>query len=119
MTVIKLTQSGKGVQVIDDFGNVYNTSVNSIHYLLSGQAKGGFITTRRMLNPTAPDRFKPSEIWDPNGIYDSENSTPPPPVCSHNQSGKTTNDDSLSVKVRKTEEQAKAGHERVCKEFDV
>jgi hypothetical protein len=68
VTVLKLTSSGKAIQVVDDFGNVYQTSVNSIHFLLSGKAKGGFITTNRMPYKVAADRFKPSEVWVPDGV---------------------------------------------------
>lgn len=69
MTVIKLTKSGKAVQVITDEGHVYQTSVNSVTYLLAGKAKGGFITTKRMPWDVAPERFAPSELYDPNGVF--------------------------------------------------
>ena len=68
MTVIKLTKSKKAIQIIDDDGRVYVTSVNSILYLLKGFAKGGFITTKRLPFDGAKDRFAPSELYDPEGV---------------------------------------------------
>jgi hypothetical protein len=65
MTIIKITKSGKALQVIDDEGKVFQTSVNSIAYLLAGKAP--FITTVRMPFNVAPGRYKPSEIWTDNG----------------------------------------------------
>lgn len=91
MTVLKLTSSGKGVLVIDDDGNVFITSVNSILYLIKGFAKGGFITTNRLPFPVAPDRFKQSELYDPDGTFDGNAA----------KTVKTTTNDALSVKVRK------------------
>lgn len=70
MTVLKLTKSGKGFQIIDDDGRVYMTSVNSIHFLLGGKAKNGFITTKRLPFGVAKDRFAPSELYDPDGVFE-------------------------------------------------
>lgn len=69
---MKLTKSGKAVQIVDDDGRVYQTSVNSVMYLLGGKAKGGFITTVRLPFNAAPDRFKPSELWDPKGVFQGD-----------------------------------------------
>lgn len=89
MTVIKLTKSGKAVQIVDDDGRIYQTSVNSMMYLLSGKAKGGFITTVRLPFSVAANRFAPSKLYDPNGVFKGD-------------AGKTltTTNDSLSVKTR-------------------
>ena len=97
MTVIKLTSSGKGILVIDDEGKVYVTSVNSITYLLNGHAKGGFITTKRLPNNVAKDRFKPSELYDPDGIYKGDA-----------VKSLTTTNDPFSVKDRKEKEVKKS-----------
>jgi len=69
VTVLKLTKSKKAVQIITDDGKVYQTSVNSVLFLLNGRSKEGFITTIRLPINASPDRFKPSELYDPNGLF--------------------------------------------------
>ena len=69
MTIIKLTSSGKAVQVVTDNGEVYQTSVNFVQGLLMGKCKAGFITTKRMPFNVSPDKFKPSEVYDPQGTF--------------------------------------------------
>ena len=100
MTVIRLTESGKAVQVITDEGEVFQTSVNSVQFLLMGKAKGNFITTSRMIYNVAPDRFKPSQLYDPKGVFAGNAAKTLEPV--------TTGNDALSVKARASNESAKA-----------
>ena len=92
MTVIKLNKSGKAGQVITDDGYVYQTSVVFLQGLLMGKAKGNFITTSRLPFNVAADRFKPSILWDPDGVFDTE---------AKRQTLNTTND-AFSVKDRET-----------------
>jgi len=95
MTVLKLTGSGKAVQVITDNGEVYQTSVNFIQGLLMGKAKGNFITTKRMPFNVAPTRFAPSELYDPEGKFEGNAAKT-----------LTTTNDALSVKVKKEKEES-------------
>lgn len=67
MTVIKLTSSGKGIQIIDDLGNVYQTSKLYVQSLLDGNIKGNFILCNRLVWKASPDRFMKSPLWDPKG----------------------------------------------------
>jgi len=100
MTILKLTSSGKAIQVVDDFGNVYQTSLNSIHYLLGGKSKGNFITTKRLPFKVAPDRYKPSELWLPDGVDPRTYESP--------DGGElTTTTDAFSVKDRKDKQEVK------------
>lgn len=69
MTVLKLSESKKALMIITDDGTVYFTSVAFLTGLLNGKSKTGFITTKRLPNKVSTDRFKPSELWDPNGVY--------------------------------------------------
>jgi len=93
MTVLKLTSSGKAVQIIDDEGRVYQTSVVFLQGLLMGKAKGNFVTTSRLPFNVAPGRFKPSILYDPEGVFQGD-------------AAKTlsTTNDSISVKTRKDKE---------------
>jgi len=97
MTILKLTKSKKAVQIIDDEGHVYITSVNSVLYLLKGLAKGSFITTKRLPFDVAKDRFKPSELYDPDGVFTGNASKT-----------LTTTNDAISQKVLKGNEVKKA-----------
>jgi len=98
MTVVKLSKSGKAIQIYTDEGKVYQTSVVFMQGLMMGKSKGGFITTVRLPFNVAPDRFKPSEVWDPDGVFKGD-------------AAKTldlnTSNDALSVGVRKNNEQKK------------
>lgn len=73
VTVIKLNKSGKAILIIDDEGRMYQTSVVFMLGLLNGKSKHGFITTSRLPFNSAPGRFKPSELWDPNGLFQGDN----------------------------------------------
>ena len=93
MTVLKLTKNKKAVQIITDEGLVYQTSVVFLQGLLMGKARGDFIKTVRLPFNVAPDRFAPSEIWDPNGVFKGDAAKT-----------LTTTNDALSVKTRKQNE---------------
>jgi len=96
MTVLKLTSSGKAVQIITDDGYVYQTSVVFLQGLLMGKAKGNFITTCRLPFNVAPDRFKPSALYDPKGLFKGDAAKT-----------LTTTNDSLSIKDRAAKETKK------------
>lgn len=87
------------MQVIDDDGKVYQTSVNSLLYLLNGHAKkqGNFITTVRLPLNAAPHRYKKSELYDPNGLFKGDAAK-----------SLTTARDSYSVKVQEEQKTKKA-----------
>jgi len=89
-----LTKNKKAVQVVTDEGYVYQTSVVFLQGLLMGKAKAGFITTSRLPFNVAPGRFKPSELWDPDGVFD----TP------EKRRTLTNNNDAFSVKERENKE---------------
>ena len=96
ITVVKLNKSGKAVQIITDEGQVYQTSVVFLQGLLMGKAKGNFITTSRLPFNVAPGRFKPSILWDPNGVFKGDAAKT-----------LTTTNDAFSVKETKKNEQKK------------
>lgn len=81
MTVLKLTSSGKGLQVIDDEGNVFQTSKLYVEMLLRGDIKGNFVLLNRLPWKVAEDRFKKSPLWVPKdyagkeGMIDSSSTT--------------------------------------------
>jgi hypothetical protein len=97
MTIIKLTGSKKGIQVVDDDGNVFQTSVNFVLGLINGKAKGDFIMTSRLPYKVAPGRFKPSPLYDPEGLADNNIAK-----------SQTTNDDAFSKKVQESQKTKKA-----------
>jgi len=100
MTILKINKSGKSVQIITDEGKVYQTSVVFLQGLLMGKSKCGFITTSRLPFNVAPDRFKPSILWDPQGIFKGD-------AAKTLDGPLTTTNDALSVGVRKANEQKK------------
>jgi len=100
MTVLMLSKSGKSVIIYTDEGEAFVTSVNFIQGLIMGKAPGNFITTKRLLNNIAPDRFKPSEVFDPNGVFTGN-------AAKTLEKISTTND-ALSVKARANEAGSKA-----------
>lgn len=69
MTIIKKSSSGKGVVVVDDDGRVYTTSLNYLMGMLNGKSEHGFILMARMPMNASPDRYKKSEVYDPNGVF--------------------------------------------------
>ena len=102
MTIIKLTSTGKAVQVITDEGEVFQTSVNFLMGLLMGKAKAGFITTKRMPFMSAPDRFAPSELYDPGGLF-----------IGNSSKTLTSTNDALSVKMREKNEKKKSFQDKM------
>lgn len=76
MAIVKLSSSKKSVQFIDDSGNVFFSSVNYLLGLLNGKAPTGFIYLKRLPIPISMSRFKPSEVWDPDGIVNSKTLEP-------------------------------------------
>lgn len=103
MTIIRLTSSGRAIQVVTDEGYVYQTSTTFLQGLLWGKAKGNFITTNRMPFNVAPDRFKPSELYDPDGKFQGEARK------TLDRNNTTTTNDAISVKTRK-EKEVKKGY---------
>jgi len=104
MTVARLTSNGKVVQIIDDYGRVYQTSTTFMMGLLNGRAKGNFVLLSRCPWNVAPDRFKKSEIWDPNGLWTGDKIKSLDP----NSDPLTTTNDGLSVKVREEKKKKKS-----------
>ena len=102
MTVLKLTSSKKAIQIIDDEGRVFQTSLNSLAYLLSGKAQ--FITTSRLPFNVAPGRYKPSVIWTKDGTINTK---------SLENNDLTTNNDAQSVKTLKEKKKEKAYEDKV------
>ncbi len=101
LTVIKLTSSKKAIQIIDDEGRVYQTSVNSIAYLLSGKAP--FITTSRLPFNVAPGRYKPSEVWTDGGKIDPKSI----------EQAVSTKNDAQSVKATEEKKASKAYTDKI------
>ena len=66
MTIIKLSRSGNQLQVIDDDGNVFGTSVSWVYNLIEGRAKLNFLMLTKMHMSVAPDRFGKSPVWEPD-----------------------------------------------------
>ena len=69
MAVCKLTKSKKAVLFIDDDGRTYITSVNYLIGMINNnKSKYGFILLNRLPTDNT-ERFKPSPLYDPDGIY--------------------------------------------------
>ena len=61
--IIKKSRSGKGLIVVDDFGNTYGTSVTYLLGMISDRTNGpGFVQLVRFPSPASADRFKPSPV---------------------------------------------------------
>ena len=65
--MIKLSKSGKQVQVITDEGHVFATSKAYLISLLNQTLKMDWVLLKRLPFNVSPDRFKKSEIWIPEG----------------------------------------------------
>ena len=59
-----------------------------------GKAKGNFVLLSRMPFNVAADRFKPSPVYDPNGVFKGDAA----------KTLTTTTNDALSTKTRKKNE---------------
>ena len=66
MTIIKLSSSGKQLQVVDDFGNVYATSLVYAKMLLDNKLPKPFILCSRLPNKVSASRFGLSPVWNPD-----------------------------------------------------
>lgn len=64
MTIIKISKSGKQIQVIDDFGNIYGTSLTGLQNLLNGQVRQGYVMLMRMPFNVSANRFGVSPLWE-------------------------------------------------------
>ena len=115
MTILKLTKSRKAIQVITDEGKVYQTSVNSMTYLLNMQNTNGFITTTRLPFNVSPTRYKPSEIWTDGGRID-------PRSVQETHDGKSSQD-GHSIAFTRKQEQTKQYRDIYsidqCDDFDI
>jgi hypothetical protein len=63
--IIKLSSSGKQLQVVDDDGCVFGTSVEWVKGLLEGRSPSGFLLLTRLPLKVAKGRYKPSPVWNP------------------------------------------------------
>lgn len=63
---MKLSQSGKAVQVILDDGTVYCSSASIVMSLISGKIKP-FVVMSEMPLRTVPGKFPRSQVWSPDG----------------------------------------------------
>ena len=64
--IIKLSNSGKQVQVVDDDGCVFGTSLVFLNGLLEGRSPLNFVLMTRLPFKVAKGRFKPSPTWNPS-----------------------------------------------------
>jgi len=62
MAIIKETSSGKGVQFVDDDGNVFMTSKSYLLKYLNGESKAFFLLLTRMPIPIDVSKFKKSPV---------------------------------------------------------
>ena len=68
MAVVKLSKSGKQVQIIDDDGNMFVTSTVYMAMLLQGNAKRGLVLLSRLPIKVSSERFAKSPVYDPGGL---------------------------------------------------
>lgn len=69
MTVLKIAKNKKTITVITDEGEQFRTSTAFVQGLINGKSPQGFILLSRLPEMVSPDRFKPSPLWDPDGVY--------------------------------------------------
>lgn len=102
MTTLKLSKSGKALQIICDInagpGVVYQISTSLLYKLLLQQLHGNYLTTTRLPFLSDPQRFKEAELYNPSGV-EVERPT--------NWVEKTSNNDIFSKKTKKSLEQKK------------
>lgn len=65
--IIKLSSSGKQLQVVDDEGVVFGTSVEFLKGLLDGRSPKGFLLLTRLPFRVSKRRFAKSPVWVPEG----------------------------------------------------
>jgi len=85
---MKISSSGKQIQIIDDDGNVFGTSFLYTQTMLNEKNPEKFILMTRLPFKVASDRFKKSPLWEGN----TKRELTPEEL--------TTGNDSLSVKQR-------------------
>ena len=66
MVIMKLSSSKKQLQVIDEEGVVFGTSVTFLKGLLEGRSPHNFIMMTRMPFKVSKGRFKPSPVYVPD-----------------------------------------------------
>ena len=64
MAVIRITSSGKAVQVVGDNGEMFQTSKVYLEQLLQGKNPAGYILLSRLPFDAAPGRFKKSPVYE-------------------------------------------------------
>lgn len=73
--IVKLSSSGRALQVVDDEGCVFQTSVEFVRGLLDGRSPSGFLLLTRLPFRVSKDRYKPSPVWNPDSrekeLYES------------------------------------------------
>ena len=74
MAVVKLSKSGKQVQIIGDDGVMYMTSRDYLQRLLDCQFK--IVLLSKAPLRVSKDRFKQSSIYDPNGLMEKYSDDP-------------------------------------------
>jgi hypothetical protein len=89
--IMKVSSSGKQVQVIDDDGNVFGTSCFYTQRMLDEKNTNKFLLLTRLPFKVSPDRFKASPLWDPSTSSGKRELT---------DEELTTGNDALSVKKR-------------------
>lgn len=95
MTVLKLNKKNNSILIITDEGETFITSIKFVTDLINSKNPKAFILCNRLLLNSAPDRFKPSPIFDPEGLLKSKVTT---------NETLTTNNDGLSQKSREQQE---------------
>ncbi len=100
MTVIKLSSSGKQLQVITDEGIVYGTSVAFVKGLMEGRSKSGFILLTRMPFMVSKTRFARSPVYNPESGEKE--------VADESNTALKAAEDAISPKVTKANKEKKA-----------
>jgi len=99
MAIIKLSKSGRQIQFVDDFGNVYGTSGVAVHNLLDGKVKQGYTMLMRLPFKVSTSRFGVSPLWNPDG----NTSLDTPGVLLPDSSVNTSNDAFSQSSLKKEE----------------
>lgn len=68
--ILKLTSSLKAIQIVDESGAVYGTSVAHLKKLLEGGNSGTFVLLTKMPYQVAANRFPPSPVYQGATVLD-------------------------------------------------
>jgi len=69
MAIAKITKSGKSVEFVDDFGNVFITSKVYLLNYLAGVGRQRFLLLKRLPNPISlPEGFVSPVFGDEHGL---------------------------------------------------